>query len=1083
VPGNHDVDRESVKGMALKHRNHFTDLETANNLLSDPDTWASFADRQAAFLAFTRDFLGVDRAWCSNQPWRTDFLVKDTLRVAVLCLNSAWASQDEEDERKLLIGENQVREALGKAGDAPVRIALSHHPLEWLQAFDKTAVKGVLTGVNGCHFLLRGHLHEADLELEISPSSGLAQLAAGACWQERDHPHSVTLTRLDFATRSLEVRVWSYTSNKGGFWAPDNHLYPGMKDGLWTDSFPESWQFQPPKNTAQRPKPISVLVPRKYREYLINHFGYLDTALESDRAANLELKACYVPLKTDWLEPEKRKRKRGKQGDDIVAFEGKDRIRPLVALTKLDDHCRFAVRGGPGTGKTTFLRHAALTEMEHDCLPILLSLKEWPSWLEGQMGSQGSLLLDWAVSVHGDKGLDTEHLCAHAGTGKLLWLLDGLDEIFDKGARLRAATIVGNWCAGDGAGDHLLITGRPHALDQEGIPAALGVYEHIADVLPLDSDDQHRFLTKWFDAVYRETPERASELLSLLLDALARQKPLVEMRGNPLLLGTIALVYHQGKRLPERRADLYGKAVKLLLERRFGANAPKGSEALVRRLRRGLETVAFEMFVQGRVRDLGEPDFVTHLAEGYDPEGVSADRDQLEALARELGCHSGLLAMYGDPPRYSFPHLGFQEYLAAGKLYEDDHPLEALGPHLDDGAWREVVLLTAGRLFESGPTKGGRRFLEVLQQCACDGNEVSISRLTLTMEAAAEAPADTPLAGVIAALTHSATALLGDIQRNDSEQERAALGHALGRLGDPRLDPSDEQRWAWITPGNFEMGRNDGNESEKPAHPVCITRGFLLGKYPVTNQEYAAFIEDGGYQTERWWSKQGWDWQSLDDAGFSHWFEELKTKDERIKDSYKELFRPENLPHWWADDRFNGANQPVVGINWFEAEAFCAWLTARLTNDPPEWWSADFQIVLPTEAQWEFAAKGSANRAYPWGRDEPDEQRANFENRLAQTSPVGIYPAGATPAKVLDMVGNVLEWCTDPWDVSAYSARTNGVEDPVAEGDPAVRCLRGGAWNFDSGWLAAACRGRSWAGVRDDGDVGFRCCVHAVSAE
>lgn len=1082
VPGNHDVDRKSIDLLDLETRNVIKEANIGD-LTAKPSTWARFAARQQAFLDFTKDFLGEARAWRAEQPWRTDFLIKDRLKVALLCLNSAWTSQDKEDERKLVMGEFQVRDALKAAGDAVLRIALCHHPLDWLRGFDRKAVKGVLTGKGGCHFLLRGHLHETDLELGISPSSALAELAAGACWQEPNHPHSVTLTRMDFAGRLLENHVWSYTPNRGGFWAPANHLYPNMDNGVWKVSFPDKWDFPLPPATAPTPTPPPMLVPHKYRNYLTNHYGYLETAVSLDQAANLKLKACYVPLKTAWLEPEKAKTQDKKEtSPEGMARDALERKRPLLELTTLEQHRCFAVRGGAGSGKTTFLRHTALTALGNNCLPILLPLKEMGVWLNDQNGQSGSLLVDWAASLYGDMGLDADHLHAHAGSGTLLWLLDGLDEIFDKQTRLQAATIIGHWISGEGAGDRVLVACRPHALDQDGVPAALGVFEHIADVLPLEDEDQRLFLEKWFDAVYAETPEKAEELRTLLWETLEHQDILGQLRTNPLLLSMIATIYHQGKRLPERRADLYGKAVKVLLDRRFGPNVPNGSEALVGRLRRGLETVAYRMFALGRVRDLGEPDFLEYLAKGFDPDETEGGWDGLHALARDLGCHSGLLAMNGEPPRYHFPHLGFQEYLAAGKFFEDGNPLESLSKHLDDGAWREVVLLTAGRLFESGPTYRGRHFLEALQQRCKDDDPGGLSRLVLAMDAAAEAPADTLLKSVIQALIDDALMILGDDQGNAGVKARASLGLALGRLGDPRLDPAQRDSWVWIEPGRFEMGRNDGNESDKPAHSVHIKDGFFLGKYPVTNDEYALFLKDKGYQTSRWWSPEGLAWRSMNGADFEAWFGALQKRRDQIQEDWKPYFRPAEQPHFWRNEAFNSPNQPVVGVNWFEAEAYCNWLTARLAGQGLAWWPEQGAVHLPSEAQWEFAARRSEGRTYPWGENTPDEARANFNERLENTSPVGIYPAGATPDGLLDLAGNVWEWCRDPWDEKAYKKRPNGGGKPDGVGDPDRRCLRGGAWYNAPRALAASSRGRLWAWDRN-GNAGFRCCVVAGPAE
>jgi formylglycine-generating enzyme required for sulfatase activity len=174
-----------------------------------------------------------------------------------------------------------------------------------------------------------------------------------------------------------------------------------------------------------------------------------------------------------------------------------------------------------------------------------------------------------------------------------------------------------------------------------------------------------------------------------------------------------------------------------------------------------------------------------------------------------------------------------------------------------------------------------------------------------------------------------------------------------------------------------------------PAGSFLVRRGttvdlptFWIAKYPVTQAQYAAFVQDGGY-TERWrhcWSDEGW-------AEKERWA----------------WHGP--LPCGGAYDR---SNHPVVGVTWYGAMAFCRWLTERLREVGAL--PGDGAVSLPTEAQWRKAAQGPQARAYPWG-DSPDPNRANVvETGLGTTSAVGCFPGGASLYGVHDLCGNVSEW-------------------------------------------------------------------------
>jgi formylglycine-generating enzyme required for sulfatase activity len=182
-------------------------------------------------------------------------------------------------------------------------------------------------------------------------------------------------------------------------------------------------------------------------------------------------------------------------------------------------------------------------------------------------------------------------------------------------------------------------------------------------------------------------------------------------------------------------------------------------------------------------------------------------------------------------------------------------------------------------------------------------------------------------------------------------------------------------------------------------------KGYSMGKYPVTNAQFAEFIKAGGYKNDQWWTKEGW------------------TQCE--KEKWTE-------PRFWTDFKWNAAEQPVVGISWYEAIAFCLWL--RDTTGE--------KIMLPTEDEWQYAAQGDDGRVYPWGDDWDSSKCRNSVaggyGSAANTSHVSQYEGrGDSPFGLVDMAGNVWEWC-----VTDYINKT-----PDFNSFAPSRVLRGGSWN------------------------------------
>lgn len=257
-----------------------------------------------------------------------------------------------------------------------------------------------------------------------------------------------------------------------------------------------------------------------------------------------------------------------------------------------------------------------------------------------------------------------------------------------------------------------------------------------------------------------------------------------------------------------------------------------------------------------------------------------------------------------------------------------------------------------------------------------------------------------------------------DDERRDL-RSRILAGDLLGRLGDPRLLET-----VFIPAGEAVMG------SGRTAHVVSVP-AFRLFKYPVTRQAFRQFATSGAYQQREWWTRAGWKW--LEATGRT------------------ESDAPDDPP-----------NYPVVGVTWYEAVAYGNWLSSQ----------HGVLYRLPTEAEWQRAARGETEFLYPWG-DQADPSRANictFDSLYVfWVTPVGIYPKGKGQFGTYDQAGNVWEWCSSQYLPYPYDP---GDGREVLQSDDA-RVLRGGSWLHPLERAKCAARSAETPdAVRPD--VGFR---------
>ena len=245
------------------------------------------------------------------------------------------------------------------------------------------------------------------------------------------------------------------------------------------------------------------------------------------------------------------------------------------------------------------------------------------------------------------------------------------------------------------------------------------------------------------------------------------------------------------------------------------------------------------------------------------------------------------------------------------------------------------------------------------------------------------------------------------------------------------------------------MGRAEGDifapEDERPGRTVDLLP-FLIDLEPVTNARFARFVEAAGYRTPALWSPPGWSWRAQN--GFDR-------------------------PLSFTTPGFDAPEQPVAGVSWFEADAYARWAGK----------------LLPTEAQWEKAARGPDGRRFPWGEELPHAGLCNFNSAVGKTTPPGAYPKGASPYGVVDMAGNVNNWCRDWYWPGFYGwCAAKGIgEEPVCDDDLRgnldvplrARSDRGGGFaTAFAAWEVLSCSGRlAWPPETRKLWNGFRCVV------
>lgn len=727
---------------------------------------------------------------------------------------------------------------------------------------------------------------------------------------------------------------------------------------------------------------------------------------------------------------------------------------------------RMVLTGIPGSGKSTFLKHLALC-LAGDQLkdkekaniealqlwtlpaytPVFIRLadivrQEFPNAADKADTEDFDLYLQkqlagWHIADYWRDLQDQLY------DGSAIILLDGLDEVpnaVEQWRRDQIMDFVGAILNEYGK-CRVIVTSRPYAYDGTWKLEGFGQ----TTLIPLHFDR----IDELAQALFSQLPhiDDAAQEAEAFIKALQRQSDANGFWNNPLqfTMGATLWVRNADKpveqRIPPTPALLYEKSVELMLEKwakrdpLLGASVAELLNVSTGQLRVALEHLALD--IQSNYGSDSKATFkqwllIEHLDDCVKDEGNKHDKTRKSIdyhLALDLlEQRAGLLASE-ESRLYRFQHLSYQEYLAACELSKPAHFPRAVAEKIisQPGRWRNVVPL----LVDIARSQG-QIMLQMLAQAMLPAQDSAIR---------SHDDALWEVVFHIAQLYNTQPHIFGESQRQTllnhlkhlilcgalAPVDRADMGRILSQLGDPRPGigtvtvqiegkPVELPQIDWCDipappDGVFIMGA-EGRDNN-PRREVELKHSFKMSKYLITYQQFQTFIDSGEFDAPQWW------------------------------EGFPKEYQPQEM-----DKQYNPYdNHPRDNVSWYQAVAFARWIDAKYREAglfPPlpaqrsgEGPGVRAEIRLPTEEEWEYAARGTDERIYPYQGAFDATKGNTHKTGIGKSSAVGLFQSGASPFGVLDMSGNLWEWCQNKYE---------NPEHLLVDDSEDTRALRGGSF-------------------------------------
>ena len=873
---------------------------------------------------------------------------------------------------------------------------------------------------------------------------------------------------------------------------------------------PTTPRAEPPPSAPpppSRPQPSLDINP--WLDHIHSVHGQLPQSLQ--QGSKLALRHIYVELQL-------MERETFGERDQLTASGGRRSLEEILALEPGRDGDwitrRWLLVGDPGSGKTTLLRHLAMTlaarglSGEPTWIPVFESLPRLLRDTEGAVHYPEFLAAQLHRVAGGDVAAWIEELDHLASSGRLLLLLDGLDEVGPKERRRVEQLISGVASRRGWQASQIVVTTRPIGGYRPGSRFQL------LSILPFSESDRREFLARWLGTAEQQNYPLAEETLSRF----QRDASVWELSGNPLYLTLLGLLVKERIEIPERRSELYTVIFDFLLEGRHRSKAsPIRPTWVVESVLEELSWILTQEGVDAEPilsleRRLDESPSMRQALSSSE-EWARQSRVFLDAVAKKtsiLGPHDG------EGADWRYWHRTFREALAAKRLkalYERDgeaallaHARECTGE--DAGRWAEPYALVAGSL--QSPDRLVLSLVETNEALGLRSLATVPGLKAATVGAILERLGEPKAASPTSWFQRTVTSLGRVFSRRRGEEfeiseedwEKRAqvyrripdlLGDAKGSLDlleRLRRDTQEPHDLFFLEEAMVEVGKRwPESQSEvslrrsrffdhlpppprdlfeqivvpSSDEPVSVWReispgGFLMGS-PSSEPDYDAEKAPlGAYGDER----------PQHEVRFTRPFRMMSTPVTNAQ--YLAFNSSHEVESWGGVSDSEVLSHPVVNVSWYEACVFCRWLSR-----------GGFPGArLPSESEWEYICRAGTPSRFWSGDSEEDLARVGWydSNSDGRTHRVGAL--GANPWGLYDVHGNVWEWCADAWDFSGYFQRASSaplVDPPVTVGDvwntQETRVLRGGSWARGPGDLRAAFRGWVWSWHRH-GDVGFR---------
>ena len=901
---------------------------------------------------------------------------------------------------------------------------------------------------------------EANISLDTDPDKAMKQL---------QQAQKVKAFREEIGQKGL---YWTYKEIDAFKSTVRGHLHDAIiavLDGSGTDAIPI---------TEDRPsvKDPFVAIRKEYlialeRDCQVLPLGDLGGPASSGKS--ITLNDVYVNLST--LTPENPEgAMEAKRGD-------KEEIKYLTAMEAAEKSKHMVLIGGPGSGKSTFVKQLTASlarerlETGEGPLPVFVTLRDLAPRLgkaQREMNDVPSgkrhheLGKQLIEQVHADledmqvpeaKDLVTEAFKRSA----VHLVLDGLDEVpHDLRDVVHKAVSAVHTCFNL---ERVIVTCRIRSY--EGNVKLQGYDEH--RLAPFNEEQIAGFVEAWYHAALTHqsvTAEEAAERTNNLKKAAVapRLRPLAEI---PMLMTTMALVHQEERELPRERVVLYKRAVDILmrkwqLRRR---TIPQELEDLFhdsKRLRQIMERLAFEAHHKkgtDEAADLLRREALELLEE---PTLFGKDLNLAQQFLDYVDEHSGLLVGRGGskerPTSYSFPHRTFQEYLAGCFLSKKRQAAREIKKLSSEGSYWSVAVQLGGQelFFNDNNTVHLMDIADALKPSKISDEPRARQALWSAhmAQVAGRAVVEQDEATGEEYLEETRNLLVQALTSELPAVERAEAGRLLAHLGDPRKELLEVEKMAfcYVPNGPFMMGSTDEDEMsmgrEKPQHELHIPYDYWIGRYPVTVAQYQAFVDTGGYENESWWSKAGLAWK----------------KDKDIK-GLRDFGEPFSLP-----------NHPVAGVSWYEALAYCRWLEA-LSKRKPTHTRDNAHYAALRSGMGESSPRRQSHSLMTRSSENPGGFHRTQLKRLLMTPLDGSIPGAMKSERIIlitmsqigfpctpgcfaanyspygaeGMAGNVWDWTRSKWEEKGYPYPVEGKAKEKREdlegGDP--RVLRGGSFH------------------------------------